>query len=82
MVVVELGYQSYVLSNKDAIALVDILEKAEVYESKWVPREQRTEDGEDHTHHVYENTRQLGMKVISTSLYQMAKLAGKPTKEN
>lgn len=81
MIVVELGYQSYVLPNKDAIALVDILEKAEVYEQKWVPKEQRAEGGEDYTYHVYDSTRQLAMKVISESLYRMAKLAGKPTKE-
>lgn len=80
MIVVELGYQSYVLPNKDAVALVDILEKAEVYESKWIPKEQRIDDA-DLTHHVYDNTRQIGMKVISDSLYRMAKLAGKPTKE-
>ena len=81
MVVVELGYQSYVLPNKDAIALVDILEKAEVYEHKWIPKEKRAEGGDDYTHHVYDNERHLAMKVISESLYRMAKLAGKPTKE-
>ena len=81
MVVVELGYQSYVLPNKDAIALVDILEKAEVYEQKWIPKEQRADGGEDYTYHVYDNERHVTMKVISESLYRMAKLAGKPIKE-
>jgi len=81
MIVVELGYQSYVMSNKDAIALVDILTKAEVYEQKWIPKEERSSGDAEYTYHVYETERHHGMKVISDSLYRMAKLAGKPIKE-
>lgn len=82
MVVIELGYQSYVMPSKDAIALSELLQKAEVYEQKWLPQEKRTEGSAEYTYHVYENERQINMKIISDSLYQMAKLAGKPTKEN
>jgi len=81
MVVVELGYQSYVMPNKDAIALVDILTKAEVYEQKWISKEDRVPGDAEYTYHVYESERHHAMKVISDSLYRMAKLAGKPTKE-
>jgi predicted DNA-binding ArsR family transcriptional regulator len=78
MIVIDLGYLSYVLPNKDAIAIAEILEKAEVYEKKWIPSEEREKGMEDHTHHVYPNTRQLNMTLISNNLYNVAKLAGKP----
>ena len=81
MVVVELGYQSYVMPTKDAIVLVDILTNAEVYEQKYISKEDRPMGGSEYTYHVYESERQHNMKVISDSLYRMAKLAGKPTKE-
>lgn len=78
MIVVTLGYKSYVMSNKDAVALAEILEKAEMYEQKWVSQENRTEGGSDHTYHVFENETSVDMKLISNDLYLMAKLAGKP----
>jgi hypothetical protein len=80
MVVIDLGYKSYVMSIKDAVALAEILEKAELYESKWVPTEQRG-NGPDNTHHVYENDVLVNMKIISDDLYRMAKLAGRPEKK-
>jgi predicted DNA-binding ArsR family transcriptional regulator len=80
MIVVSLGYSNYVLSNKDAVALAEILEKAELYESIWIPSGERN-GGPDHTHHVYENDKQIDMKLISTDLYRMAKLAGRPEKK-
>lgn len=81
MIVVTLGYRSYVLSNKDAVALAEILEKAEMYEQKWIPQDARAEGGPDHTYHVYENDQQIDMKLISADLYRMAKLAGRPEKK-
>jgi predicted DNA-binding ArsR family transcriptional regulator len=81
MMIVDLGYRNFILSNKDAVALAEILEKAELYESKWIPTEDRTKSGPDHTHHVYENDLQISMKLISADLYRMAKLAGKPEKK-
>ena len=80
MIVVTLGYANYVLSNKDAVALAEILEKAELYEAIWIPSGERN-GGPDHTHHVYENDKQVDMKLISNDLYRMAKLAGKPEKK-
>ena len=78
MIVIDLGYLSYVLPNKDAIAIAEILEKAEVYEKKWIPSDEREKGSEDHTYHIYPNTRQLNMSLIGNSLYQVAKMAGKP----
>jgi predicted DNA-binding ArsR family transcriptional regulator len=78
MIVIELGYKNIVLPNKDAVTLLDILEKAEIYESKWVTADKRENGGPDYTHHIYENTQQFGLKMISNDLYRMAKLAGKP----
>lgn len=80
MIVVDMGWQKVVLPNADAIKLVEILEKAEVYEEKWISREDRAEDGADHSYHVWPNDKPYSMKLLPTQLYQMAKLAGKPMK--
>jgi predicted DNA-binding ArsR family transcriptional regulator len=80
MIVVSLGYSNYVLSNKDAVALAEILEKAELFEAIWIRSEDRN-GGPDHTYHIYENDKQVDMKLISADLYRMAKLAGKPEKK-
>ena len=76
MMIVELGYIKYVMSNKDAVTIADILEKAELYEQKW----RKEEDGGT-TYHVYDNDKQFTLTTLSGSLYNMAKLAGKPFKE-
>ena len=80
MIAIEFGYTQYVLSVKDALAMSEILERAEIYEKKWIPTEDRAEGGPSETVHVYMNDREISMRLISNSLYQMAKLAGKPTK--
>ena len=80
MIVMDLGYKSYVMSNKDAVTLAEILERAEMYESIWIRSEDRN-GGPDHTYHIYENDQQISMKLISADLYRMAKLAGKPEKK-
>ena len=76
MMIVELGYTKYVMSNKDAVTIADILEKAELYEQKW----RKEEDGGT-TYHVYDNDKQFTLTSLTNSLYSMAKLAGKPVKE-
>jgi hypothetical protein len=75
MVVVKLSWDlSVVVSKEDALAFIDILERAEKYEDKYV-------SGGDNTKHVYPMDKTFGMEVMPTELYQMAKLAGKPVKE-
>ncbi len=80
MIIVELGWKNLVLSNKDAVALAEIISKAELYESIWIRPEDRA-GGPDHTYHVFANEQQIGMKLISDDFYRMAKLAGKPEKK-
>lgn len=74
--ILELGWTKYVLDLKDAVAVVEALSKAERYEEKYV------RNG-DNTHHIFDNNAQLGsLRMISDSLYQMAKLAGPPPEKD
>ena len=85
MVVIEVGYNKFCLPRDKALQLVEMLEQAEVYEAKYWSQEKRKkagmDDGTDYTYHVYPNEKSFDMKIISDSLYQTAKLAGKPEKE-
>jgi hypothetical protein len=73
--VIEFGWQKYVLDLKDAVALAELMGKAERYEEKYVK-------DADSTVHIYENTAGLGsIRLIGDSLYRMAKLAGPPPKD-
>ena len=79
-VIVEIGYRKYVVDAKQAVAVAEMLSKAEVYESKY------TKDGEGKsvtTHHVFEvdDAPSWYMHMMPDSLYRMAKLAGKPEKD-
>lgn len=78
MMVMEFGYSSLVLSAKDALAMAEIMQRAEKYEKKY-----RREDGgaTTYTYHVWANPDEITMKLISDDIYRMAKLAGKPEKE-
>jgi len=83
MVVIDLGYRKIVVTKEQAMQLAEILEKAEVYEDRYWSESERREKGitEPYTYHVYTNDANYTMKLISDVQYQMAKLAGKPTKE-
>lgn len=70
MVILEFGNASYVVTKEKAFELIAFLEAAEVYTSRY-------KDG-GYTHHVYPNETLPTMKILPDSLYQMAKLAGKP----
>ena len=80
MVVVEMGWKKFVMSKEKAMMLVECLEGADLYEEKWWSDDVRKEKGTDsnYTYHVYPNDSSFGMKIISDTHYQMAKLAGKP----
>ncbi len=71
MVVLSFGYGDYIVSPKDAVTIMEILQKSERYECKYV-------SGGDNTHHVFPSTESLTAKLISDDMYRMAKLAGKP----
>jgi predicted DNA-binding ArsR family transcriptional regulator len=79
MMVIEFGWNNkFVLKTSDAVKLLELLEKAEMYEDKW----RKAEEGGT-TYHVYplEPEKVPSLKLISDDLYRMAKLAGKPEKE-
>jgi hypothetical protein len=80
MVVIEFGYKKFVLSKEKAMLLAECLESAEMYEDKYWSDSDRIAKGmtEAYTYHVYPNDQTFSMKIISNSMYQMAKLAGKP----
>lgn len=75
MMVVEIGYNSIVMPAKDAVLLAEIMQRAEKYEKKY-----RRDDssGASYTYHVWPNTDEIVMRLISDDVYRMAKLAGKP----
>ena len=78
MIVMEFSYISLVLSVKDALAMAEIMQRAEKYEKKY----RRETGGESsYTYHVWPNLGEISMKIISDDNYRMAKLAGKPEKE-
>lgn len=84
MIVVEIGYTKFVLPRDKALQMVEILEQAEVYETKYWNAERRKERNmgdNDYTYHVYPNEKEYSMKIVSDQHYQMAKLAGKPEKD-
>ena len=72
--IISFGYTDYVLDVKDAVAVAEILSRADIYESKYV-------SGGENTHHIYSNEKKelASMKLITEGFYNMCKLAGKPT---
>ena len=77
MMIIEFGWGSkFVVKTQDAVKILEILEKAEMYEEKW----RKVEDGGT-TYHIWpaETDKLPSVKLISDSACQMARLAGKPT---
>ena len=75
-VIVELGYNKYLLDTKEAVDLAEILSKAELYKDVW----HKEEDGGT-TYHVYAQdgvTSSVSMSIMPDHLCRMARLAGKP----
>ena len=74
---VTIGYKRYVMKIEDAVQFTELLSNAELYEEV----HHKEADGGP-THHVYDVgvAEGFSMHLISGSLYQMAKLAGKPIK--
>lgn len=76
-VCVNIGYKKYVMEVEDAMQFTALLANSEAYEEV-----SRREAEGGITYHVYDIGAGVGfsMNLISDSLYQMAKLAGKPVK--
>jgi len=83
MIVIDLGYRKVVMPKEKAMLLMDCLESAEIYEERYWSEEDRKALGMTgtYTYHVYPNDTNFSMQIVSDSKYQMAKLAGKSTKE-
>ena len=73
-VIMTFGYKSYVVDGDKALHIMELLQGAEQYESKY----RSVADGGT-THHIYEPDLSMAeLKFLPNELYQMYKLAGKP----
>ncbi len=78
MIVLDFSWgKKYIVKSADALKVIEILEKAEIYDDKW----RKEEDGGT-TYHVWSASPEdlPSLKIISDNVYQMARLAGKPEK--
>lgn len=77
-VIVNLGYRSIVVDIEKAIALAELMQDAEMYQSKY----HSAADGNPsyNTYHVYPAEPDSGftMQMITNESYNLYKLAGKP----
>ena len=78
--VITIGYNnSYVLETKDAVAVMDILGKSELYEQKYHGSE--GDKPSFYTYHVWEadssDSVKANIALLSDGVYRMAKMAGK-----
>lgn len=74
--IIQLGYNHYAMDAQDALKVYEIIGRAERYRSQYRSRE----DGGT-VHYVWPQDDQDDIKdirIISDSLYQIAKMAGKP----
>lgn len=77
-VIVNLGYRSIVVDAEKAIAIADLLQDAEMYQSKYHSAENGNPSYQ--TYHIYpaEPDNGFTMQLISNESYNLYKLAGKP----
>ena len=82
MVVINFGYSAnYVVNKEDAMTLIGILERALVWEEKYVSKDNSATGKSHYLYHAYPNENMPSMKIVPNDLYDMAKLAGKPIGE-
>jgi len=73
MMVITIGYDDYVMPMNDAMTLLGIMSRAHKYDKKFV-------DG-NYVTYIYPAEKEYPCKMITESLYQMAKLAGNPNQD-
>jgi hypothetical protein len=74
--IVEISHTGYVLDSKDAIQLVELIAKAELYREKWQAKEQGGT-----TYHIFPQDRdasRLSLKFLTDNEVEIMRLAGKP----
>lgn len=75
---IEIGYKTYIVEASDGVQLMQILNNAEMFEEK---TKRNNEGVYSSTFYCYEqDTTGVSISLIPSSLYRMAKLAGKPPK--
>ena len=75
--VVQIGYNSFVMEGDKALQLLDTIESAEMFESKY-----RSEAEGGTSYHIYpqeETLRKVEIMYLTENQYRMYKLAGKPS---
>ena len=75
--IIKIGYKEYIMSTEDALHIIDLISKAQRYETKY-DYETKTKN-----YHVYDTPMEdkvESLEVLHDDLYRMAKLAGSPTK--
>ena len=75
--IVRVGYREYITSTEDALHILDLLSKAERYETTYASATKSK------TYHVYDipiEDKVESLEIVHDDMYRMAKLAGKPTK--
>jgi hypothetical protein len=77
--VINMGYNEYIMDLPDAITVLELLDKAERYKSKY---NSRTDDRASFTsYHVYAQEDEAALRnitLLSADAYRKAKLLGKP----
>jgi hypothetical protein len=76
--IVKVGYTQFVLDTSKALALLELLAEAEIYEEKWRDQKQGGTTYHVYPQDTYDGVRQL--QIVPTAFYHMAKMAGKPAK--
>jgi len=73
--ILNMNYTDYVLELEDAIRILEIMDKAEVYEHRYIHS--------THTnHYIFEQeAKSITVQLLPHALYTMAKMAGKPEKK-
>jgi hypothetical protein len=77
--VIQLGYRDYVMEAEDALALLQVVAKAERYQQKY-----KSAELGGTSYHVWSEEGRLDMgslRLISDDHYRIAKLAGEPPKD-
>lgn len=74
-VIINVGYQHYIMSTEDALTVARILNNAEKYQTKGY--------GEDRAYYVWQDDKIVvsQLELITDTIYRVAKLAGQPPKE-
>ena len=73
---IEIGYKTYIVDANEGVQLMQILNNAELFEEK---SKRNNEGVYSSTFYCYEqDDKGVSICLVPTSLYRMAKLAGKP----